>query len=254
MISRHEAILNGVALSSVSPLIYITDISYPAPPIRTDLYTVAKRQGGRIRRRYIEKNSVVISMMIRAYDVRQRQEICNAVGKWAKNGGILETRDHVGQRLRCVCDNWPTVQSALRWTDPVTVTLSAYEQPFWEEIFPSKLTLTGTSASGVLNVPGNADDALIEAKITAGAALSSVTLTAGSKSMTLSGLSVASGGVITISYDDEMIQSIKYGTTSLLNKRTGADDLLAESGGKTTISISASASVTAEFSARGLWI
>ena len=254
MISRHEAVLNGIALSSVSPLIYITDISYPAPSIQTSVYTVAKRHGGRIRRRYIDKNSVVISMMIRAYDVRQRQEICNAVGKWAKAGGILETRDRVGQRLRCVCDSFPTVTSALRWTDPVTVTLSAYEQPFWEELYPSKLTLTGTSESGVLHVPGNADEALIEVKITAGASLSSITMTAGSKSMTLSGLSIASGGVITISYDDEMIQSIKTGSTSLLSKRTGADDLLAECGGNTNISISASASVTAEFSARGLWI
>ena len=254
MISRHEAILNGVALSSVSPLIYITDISYPAPTVQTSLYTVAKRQGGRIRRRYIDKNSVVISMMIRAYDVRRRQEICNAIGKWAKDGGILETRDRVGQRLRCVCDNFPTVTSALRWTDPVTVTLSAYEQPFWEEVFPSQLTLTGTSATGALYVPGNAEEAFIEAKITAGAALSSIAMTAGDKTMTLSGLSVASGGIITISYDDEMIQSIKTGNTSLLSKRTGADDLLAECGGETTISISASASVTAEFSARGLWL
>lgn len=251
---RHEAILNGTALSTLHPSIYILDISYPPPAIRTESFSVAKRDGARIRRQYIEKNTVTIQMMVRAYDVKQRQQICGEIARWARAGGILETNDRPGQQLRCICETAPTIASALKWTDPVTVTFSAYEKPFWEEKIQSALTLTGANASGSLYVPGDAGITFIEATITANAPLASVTIQAGEDALTLSGLSIASGGSIIISYSDDMIQSIKTGTTSLLNKRTGADDLRAACGGTTAVSISASASVTAQLKARGLWI
>lgn len=251
---RHEAILNGIALSSLHPDIYILDISYPPPAIQTETFAVAKRDGARVRRQYIEKNTATIQMMVRAYDVKQRQQICADIARWARAGGTLETNDRPGQRLRCICETAPTISSALKWTDPVTVTFSAYENPYWEEKIPAAVTLTGSSASGTLYVPGDAGITFIEGIITANAALSSVTIQAGNDALTLSGLSIASGGSIVISYNEEMIQSIKTGTTSLLDKRTGADDLRAVCGGTTAVSISASASVTAQLKARGRWL
>lgn len=254
MISRYEAILNNAPLSGISPDILILDIRYTPPAIENETYTVAKRQGARIRRRYVGKSTVVIDFAIMAYDTRRRQEICNSVAKWAKNGGILWTNDRTDQRLKCVCDAFPTITSALKWTDTLSITFSAYAIPFWEEIIPATLSLTGTSGSGRLYVPGNVDGALVEATIKVNKAINSVTLTANDTSITLAGISIGAGNTIVISYDDDGIQSIKNGTTSLLDKRTGSDDLLANCGVVNALSFSAYASVTVDFKVRGLWL
>ena len=217
MISRYEAYLNNIALSSVDPKILILDIQYSTPSIKNEGYTLAKRNGTYIYDRYTDKTSVSI-------------------------------------RLRCICDAFPTIASARNWTDALQIVFTAYALPYWEEEFEKTLTLTGTSANGTLYVPGNVDGALITASIKANAALSSVNLTANGKTLSLTGLSVSSGQTINITYDNALIQSIKVGSTSLLNKRTGADDLLAKCGENNVLSVSASASVNATFKVRGLWL
>lgn len=254
MISRYEAVLNGQALGDISADILVLDIQYSAPAIKNEVYSVAKRQGVRIYRRYVEKISCVISFEIHTYDTVERQKICNAVQQWAGRGGVLQTNDREGQRLRCVCDTFPVIPSAQKWTEPLSVTFSAYSLPFWEEVVPSVLSLSGTSGSGSLWLPGCMDGVPVEVDITAGGALTTLNLTANGRTLTLSGISVSSGQTIKIAYDDEMIQSIKVGSTSLLNKRSGADDLLADCGVSNSFSFSSNASVTVDFKVRGLWV
>lgn len=254
MISRYEVSLNDVPLGNISPYILILDVRYTPPAISNETYTVAKRHGARIHRRYVDKSTVTIDFVIRAYDIRHRQEICNRIVKWAKNGGVLWVNDRPGQRLRCVCDSFPVIMSALKWTDKLSIAFSAYALPFWEEVLPASLKLTGTSAKGSLYVPGDVDGAMIEATVKADASLSNITLAANNRLLTLSRLSVAAGQTITVTYDDEMIQSIKVGSTSLLDKRTGADDLLANCGENNALSVSANAPVTVTFKVRGLWL
>lgn len=254
MISRYEVTLNGVALSSISADILILDVKYANSSYKRNTYSVAKRNGVRVRRSYMEKSSVTVEFAIRAYDIRERQTVRDAVIKWAKDGGILQTNDREWQRLRCVCDSFPAITSVQKWTETLKIVFSAYVLPFWEECFPTTLELNGTSESGTLWVPGNADGALIEAEIKANAALTDVTLTANGVSLVLSELDVASGQKIIISYDDDLIQSIKVGNTSLLDKRSGADDLTANSGEMNDLSFSANADATVTFKVRGLWL
>ena len=254
MRSRYEVWLNNIALSSIDPKILILDIRYMTPPVTNSGYTLAGRHGSYLYRRYVEKASVGVQFAIRAYNTAERQAVCAEVAKWAKKGGVLQSSDRPGQRLRCVCESFPAVSSVLGWTDTLQMVFTAFSLPFWEEELEKTLTLTGTSASGSLYVPGNIDGALIGASIKANAALSSVNLTANGKTLSLTGLSVSSGQIINITYDDALIQSIKVGSTSLLNKRTGADDLVAKCGENNALSMSASASVGATFKVRGLWL
>lgn len=255
MISRYEAVLNGQALGGISADILVLDIRHTAPAFTNETFTPAKRQGGRIYRRQLNKTTVTITFEIHTYDIRERQRICNEVQRWARNGGILQTNDREGQRLRCVCDTFPVISSAMRWTDPLTVVFSAYAYPYWEELIPTKVTLSGTSGSSSVFVPGCVqDEAVVEATITANAALTTVNLIVNSRTMSLTGLSVAAGSTIKLIYDDDMIQSIKTGSTSLLANRSGADDLLVDCGDTNTFKMSANASATVEFSVRGLWL
>lgn len=254
MISRYEAVLNGKPLGGISADILVLDIKYtPATP-KYENYTIAKRQGSRIHRQYFEKATVTVQFEIHTYDIVERQRICLAVQQWAGRGGVLETNDREGQRLRCMCDTLPTINSALKWTDTLSVVFSGRSLPFWEEVVPSALQLSGASGNGSLWVPGCIDGALTEVDVLSGGAMTSLTLTANGKSMALSGISVPSGSILKIAYDDDQIQSIKVGNTSYLNKRTGADDLLANCGASNRFSYSSNASATVTFKVRGLWL
>ena len=89
--------------------------------------------------------------------------------------------------------------------------------------------------------------------VTASASISGFTLSVGSYQMTVN-VSMAANDTVTITYDENLIQSIKKGNASVLDKRTGADDLLAECGKINRFSVSASSSITAVFSVRGCWL
>lgn len=255
MISRYEAVLNGLSMQGISTDILIHDIKYSKPVFHDDTYSVAKRHGSRILERNFDSISVTIEFEIHAYSISRRQAICNAICAWAKKGGVLETNDREGQFLQCVCSEFPSVESARNWTEPLTISFTAYAYPFWQEKIPSVHSFSaGTSGSGTLWVPGNVDDALVEAEIKANASLSSVSITVNGRTLSLSGLSVASGNTIVLSYDSDGIQSIKVGSTSLLNKRSGVDDLLANCGEVNNISFSASASVNVTLKIKGIWL
>lgn len=254
MISRYDVFLNGVALSSISHDILILDVQYPPVTIRNETFALARRQGAQITRRYVDSNSVSVLFEIRSYDINERQAILNSIVRWAKSGGILQTNDRQGQRLRCICEQFPSVSSAKNRGQEMQIVFSAYSLPFWEDVYPANLTITGTNASGSLYVPGNVDGAFVEATATANGTLTSIKFIAGNTNLTLSGINVASGGKVVIAYDDDMIQSIKTGNTSLLSKRTGDDDLLVNSGETSMFGVVANVSCSVEYRVRGLWL
>ena len=253
MISRYEATLDGVALTSLSPSILITDIQYDEPGRRRETFVPAKTEGGRIVRTYKEKAKVHILFQIRAYETIMRQTICQAICAWARDGKMLQVSDRPGQRLMCVCSEMPTITSALRWTDSLTIGFEAQNPPYWQEDAETKLTLAGSNVSGLLVVPGSAPDTVVEATIIPQAALNEITLRVEDTTLTLTNLNAAVGNRITITYDDNLIQSIKNGNTSILNKRSGADDLKAYCGKSNYTSFTATAACTVIFSARGRW-
>lgn len=253
MISRYEVYLNGNSLGAINDNILVLDIAYQPPEMAYDTYTVAKRNGSRIYRYYVSKSTVTITFEIHEYSTMMRQSICQQIQRWAKSGGILTTNDRDGQRLRCVCTQFPVIQSVKKWTEPLTITFTAYSQPFWEDVNQTTMTLTGTNESGTLILPGSIAENVMEVEATPSGTLTSLSLTANGKTLTLSGLSVASGTKVTISYVDDMIQSIKAGNTSILNKRTGVDDLLVNCGEPNSVGFTANVSTTVIFKARGLW-
>ena len=253
MISRYDAIIDGVALSTFHDQLMVLDIGYPSGQRQNTLSKMAKGHGYYLTDKSQSQISVVVSFELHIYDPMVRNRVCQQIAEWAMKGSILETSDRPDQRLHIVCDQPPTIASARGWTEPIEMVFTAYELPFWEETHPAILNLTGNTEGNVY-VPGNADDALVDAQITCTAAISDITIRAGQTSITLTGISVPAGGVINISHDEDMILAIKYGNTSLLSKRTGSDYLMVPSGERSTFSISASGATTTKFMVRGLWL
>ena len=253
MISRYEAYMDGVALSSIDENLLILDIQHHPSDIRFNTGKIANRNGSMVISESQEGASVTILFELHLYGIADRQAACQAVQRWAM-GNVLETNDRTGQQLLARCTSFPRIDSAMNWTDPIEMTFTAFEHPYWEEKTAETLTFTaGTSGEDTIDVPGNVDGAFVEAEITAQAAVSEISLTVGETSITLSGLALENGQIVRIAYDDRNIQSIKVGNTSLLDKRTGSDDLLTVCG-ENTVSYSASASVQVTVSVRGLWL
>ena len=250
---RFDVLLNDVSLLSLNDSIYITDISYQPPEYSFNVSRYAGRSGGYVVSNRKEKAVVRVSFELHIYGTQQRQNACQEIVSWAKAGGKLQTSDRVDQYLQCVCTSIPSVESALRWTDTLTLEFTAFSVPYWQGVYAAGTTITGASATGDIFVPGNAETRS-DVEITANAAITALTVGFGSSSIALSGLTVTQGGVITFSHDQNGILSIKQGTTSLLDKRTAAssDDLAADCG-NIAISVTADASVTAKFSAKGVW-
>ena len=255
MRSRYEAYMDGIALSSVHPKILITDISPIISSQSQKTENVANRDGIHLLSNRRAKTGVSITFELRIYDIAERQQAIQEIQRWAC-GKVLETNDRPGQVLYVSCDQFPYIGSALKWLNTLTVTFSSYDKPFWTEKSASVLTLSaGTSGSGSLYVPGNAGKTLVEATVTPGSStMANCSLTVGNTTITLTGVDATSASPVRLYYDDRDILHIVKGTTSLLDKRTGADDLLAECGKSNTMSFTASASATVSFSAKGVWL
>lgn len=255
MTTRYEAYMDGTSLSGLDNSIVILDISHRKPEIEVNTVTVAEKPGAMITKRIIRGASVAISFMIRKYSISARQDVCDKVVAWA-NGSMLKTNDRNGKRLKVICETYPEINSAMKWTDPVTMIFTAVERPFWEDETPTTLTLTGADALGNMNVPGSAGEALVEATVTANAAITGVRIAAGSTEIELENISMAQYDTITIDYDANGHQRIRKENTSILDKRTkeSSDDLLAACGKNVSFAVEADASVTVTFAVRGCWL
>lgn len=251
---RFEAWMNGAALGSVSPDLYITEISARPASRTTGTSEIYGRNGELEGSTKWRGATVTISFILKKSTETARQKIVSDVAAWADRG-VLEISDRPGQQLHVICTTPPYVPGMCSWTDPISLTLQTMENPFWKEKTPAVLALSGTSASGNLYVPGNVGDALVDVTVTpASGTMANCTLTVAGNTFTLNGVNATTSDPLKVSYDDYGFLSIKRGTTSVMDKRTGAsaDDLKAPCGKTSEISFTASASATAVFSARGL--
>jgi len=253
MRSRFEAYMDGKPLSHVNPKLLILDIQHEIADPNIQVEEIANRNGLKITSERQNGSSVKITFELHLYSIAERQKACQEVVKWAK-GTILETNDREGQRLICRCTEFPRIESALGWTESIDMVFTAFEKPFWEEKIETKLNLTGTSAQSDLYVPGNAGKAYVEATVTPKSTMADITLTAGNTSITLTGCGARTANPVTVAYDEKGFLKIKVGSTSILDKRTGSDDLMVECGETSTFSYTASANVDVEFRVRGLWM
>lgn len=253
MKTRLIVALNGISLESLNENIAVTDIAYPPSATEYTVANFAGRSGGMAVKNHKRELTVTVTFELHEYGTQQRQNACQEIIAWAKNGGKLQTSDRPDQYLQCVCTQLPSVESASKWTDGLKVEFTAYTIPYWQGLYPAKTVISGASAEGVIFVQGNGETRP-NVKITANTAITTLTVTFGSTSIALTGLETAADDVITIDHDENGILSIKSGETSLLSKRsvTSSDDLVAECG-NIPVSVTASGSVDAEFTVKGVW-
>lgn len=253
MICRYSASMDGVALDSLDPSILILDINYPETSPDFTFANNASGLGSRINRESFAKASVSITFQIRKYGIADRQSVLASIRKWAR-GSVLTVSDRPGQRLRCVCESFPSL-SQKNWLEDLTMTFGGYIVPFWESTSYTSVTISGTEEEAILIVPGNAPFAYVELLASVSSSQTvTASFAAGNTSLTITGAALTASNPLEIAYDDNLIQSITAGDTSLLNKRSGADNLIAECGENTVVSFESNVALSVTFRARGLWI
>ena len=243
--------LNGADFSGIDEKLYIEDIQ----EVTTLSVETDKRPGhGRtlLNAPAHDTIQITIRFKLKERDLTARSGIISAVQAWACAGWItISTRPM--QRLFVYPTVFPKV-SAWKWSEQLEITFTAYGEAYWQDVAPVTASGTGTGGTASLT-PLGTDTCYLEAEITPSAALTSAVLTVNGRTITLSGISVASGKTLTIHYDTDHRLCIDADGVSLLAYRTGdsADDLLLTPCQTNEITFTFSASCAYVFQARGIW-
>lgn len=267
----YDASINDVSIHSLAEEIILRDIV--ENPAEMDIQTAKRamhpgmRETSRVRR----KLEIELVFVIYTQDSRRRTEVCSKVAQWANAGGWLTINTRPGLRLYVRPTAYPAQNSALRWQEDITLTLTAYEQPYWEDDRLTKLADVTAAyaeaenvyyAAEVIKAPGNLSRVPMTCQIlnTTGAAINRVKIVIGDTMMELSGLSELPDLIpwIKIGYTDDDILTITepVNESSLLKYRRAesSDDLMAPCGVSTQMYVYADAPVRVVITTRGRWL
>lgn len=176
MITRYRVALDGTYLdqylqsdSRFKDKIVTLNIQHSAPEFSRTIETPGDIDGGIITKTYRQKVSVTITFGIYVYDIAARNEACQKIKTLCANVSTVVVNDRKGQALfNCVCEQYPEIDSAKDWTEPLTMTFSRYAFPYWQESAdPIPKALTGTNTNLKVTIPGNAPKANCKVEIIA---------------------------------------------------------------------------------------
>lgn len=252
MLTRYGVWLDGVALDEIDPTIYILDIQeqLPQTKITTESWG-GMRDGTRFVREKTQTLSVMVRFAVREYDVARRKAIISDIAAWARKGSILTVNDRPGQRLVVKCTSMPVTASALKWTDTLSVTFTAFFWPFWEADAETSAVMSGSTGETLqMFVPGNGEYAYLSGQLSF-SGIASVTITAGDTRYEIQNVR----GDLQWGYEDGVLY-IRSGGGSAMAHRTpeSSDDLLVLPGRDNEITISATAAISGRIFTRGCFL
>lgn len=264
-----DAALNGVAFSSIAEEVFLTDIVEEAPRMDTQTAPLALRDGLIRTHNRRQSLSVRLVYVIRTQDVGLRSELRDKVAAWAAKGGVLTINSRPRKQLQVVMDTPPPLDSGGKWTNELSLTLTAYAVPFWEDVKAQGLQFSTAWAdtygqyffADVITPKGNAPEIPLTVLLQCigESALTALKIVANETVMEFTGLSIAAGqNVLAISYDKNGLLAIEDVMTgeSLMKNRTPAssDDLLVKTGKGNQIMIYSDQPVSGAISYRGRWV
>ena len=256
MIGRYRVSLGDVQMDSLDENLLILDVKYSPVTKNLQEQTIANLDGFDIEDTSYGSRTVTVSFELHIYDVAERNKICQKVNQWAESAVMLKTNDREGQYLIVHCAKNAEIESARNWTDPLTLVFETDVIPFWQSVETKTVTIAGRSARGTLKLDGNFGNNFVSVEVTAGAAVTALQLTTGSTTLKLTGLSVAAGQKVIIDYIRGRYLRIMANGASVMGRldTNSSDNLKAKCNANTAVSVASNNSVTAVFTARGLWL
>lgn len=271
----YDASINNVSIHTLAEEIILRDIV--ENPADMDIQTAkrAMHAGTRETSRTRRKLDIDLVLVIYTQDSRRRNEVCSLIAEWANAGGWLTVNTRPGLRLHVRPTKLPAQGSALRWQEDITLTLTAFEQPYWEdEADTARINLNTvwdeTSGiyveSNIIKPSGNIGKVPVTcfAYNMGDAALTHLKIVVDDTMMEFKNMDIEGGGVFggwfSLGYTDDDILQIKNlrddDDSSLMRYRTAesSDDLLARCNVNNQIHVYSDSTVNITFYARGRWL
>ena len=246
--------LNGPGLADLDSRIYVEDIS---EEVNIDQETIQRAHYGLFPLNNPGRGSIKIKVkfMIKERNRTERMTVIQKVRGWATQGWFtMNTRP--GQQLYVFCTKPPAFET-FDLTARMEIEFTAYGEAFWQDITPVQVKVTSAVSSATASItPNGTQECFLEAEIApSSGTLTSVTITVGTQTLALSGLSVTKTTPLKIYYDELHLLHIVSGSTSLLNKRSAAssDDILLVPNQSNSVGLTFSRACTYTIKARGLW-
>ena len=237
MILSRRVSLAGVQLDSLSNAIVIRRVNCGVPH---ESVTAVSRMGGagqRMTSQHWEYMEVAVTYAIDLpkRSLAARRQVFDAVNQWAMKKGWLTTNQMNGRRLYVDKTVFPSSGDMWNWTGEYTVTFRAYNVPFWQDATAATASASSVSSGSVsLAVSGNVET-VVDAtfKNTSGSTIDSVEISVNGNTLEFTNLGLGNNETLTISHGTDGILRAAIGNTSVLNRRSGDDDLYVQPGTRT---------------------
>lgn len=250
-----NAWLNNVSLQGLDGRILVQNIPDNAPQTELLYGDNPGRSGQRwLARRRVNRRVSVVFAIRELRDLAARAAILDAANGWAQDG-VLQISNRPDQQLRVLCAGRVACMTPRDYREEFQIDFDAAAWPYWEDRVPQTLTLSGRSGSGNILNRGTAE-ALAAVTVTpTSGKLTTLSITLGSASFSLSGLSIAKNTPLRIGYDERGYLFIKTASESLMGSRSGdsSDDLTAAPG-YNEVSFTANTASQVRMEVRGTWL
>lgn len=159
-----------------------------------------------------------------------RRQIFDDVKTWALTngtGGHLYTSVMPGKRVYIDKVVLPSAGDLFEWTNSFDILFKAYSVPFWTDRTPAKAS-AGILTKGAVGLDVGGDvETVADVTFTnkSGKTINNFAVTAGNSRMVLSKISLGDGKKVEIVHTSAGLLRIRANGSSILEKRTGADDL-----------------------------
>lgn len=265
---RVDISIGGRSLRAVDSSILIPQITEDPPEYRT---TYAEMPGLRLYRdvpqsangqrtltNQIVRRRVTAHIQLRElYDLEKRARTLDKINAWARDGWLTVSY-RPNQRMPVRCVGRPTMGNARDTVAEYTITFEAADIPYWEDMTPTVIPISGSSASQEITVPGSAP-CVLQAEFTNSSALTwlNINVNGGSQIMSFEDMSVPAGSDIQIYMDvfnTWVLLAVYNGENSLFRYATAncVDQILLQPG-DARIAFNANTSCSGRLYVRGLW-
>jgi len=229
MILSKRAALGGVQLDELHEAIVIQRIDPGTTQKNISTVSMMGGAGQRITGEHWETLDVVIDFGINLpkREMELRRQIFDMVAAWALRGGWLTVNWMPNRRLWVDRVELPNSGDMWEWTNTYSLTLRAYSVPFWQDEMPvTAVHQLITSGTVGIEVGGTVQSVLdVEFRNRSGMTINNFRVTAGGNEIVLSSLGLGGVETLSIHHGTDGLLRITAGGRSVLDRRTGSDDL-----------------------------
>lgn len=261
-------LLNNVSLEGISPLVRIVDIIETPPKRRTHTVDRPKYNGLFFIGQQDESREIEILFDIKAKTKAVRRALLDTVLTYFDRSGKLELPENRPDHyLNVVCTEAPSLGSIRDYADTLSMTYTSYG-PYWLANSPVTASLSYAHDPEPATIvdadwkwmsitpSGSADNCFLEFSVTndeASAAMDDLVIATVDKSFVFTDLELGAGETLVCAYNADGFLSLAIDGTSVMDKRTGSDDIILTQRTLNTVGIRTIKAATVTLSARGLW-